>query len=204
MIHHPSSEVLALFASADLPWIDRLKVARHVSGCESCDRELALARASMVELKHQARTETLTGFEAVADWSRLEREMEGNIIVGLAAARCIGKDPRTPGILRKLGYASALGVLFMLAWVTHVPPVQSSRIVGVIRSAFAGYHRQSEYHGPILRTQPGGIMVGSQDGSLTIFHPASAVVSMSGTSSVEARYIDDETGQVTITDVYGP
>ena len=199
---HPSAEALALFSAADLPWLERLNIRRHIAGCDHCDRQLALFRASNVELKRQARTETLTGFEAIADWSRLEREMEGNIIVGLDAARCIDKSPNSRGIFLKLGLASGMAALFAVGWVTHVPSEQSSRMYSAVVGAFSG-NRQHENQGPILRSQPGGIVVGSPEGSLTILHPAGAMVSLSGTSAVEARYIDDETGQVTITDVYG-
>jgi len=155
-----------------------------------------------VELKRQARAEILTGFEAIADWARLEREMEGNIIVGVAAARCVDKKSGARPALIKLALASGMALLFVLGWMTHVPAEQSTRIYSALRGAISGSHPY-ENHGPILRSQPEGIVVGSQEGSLTILHPASAVVSASGTSSVQARYIDDETGQVTITDVYG-
>jgi hypothetical protein len=199
---HPSAEVLALFSSADLPWFDRIKVRRHLSICERCDRQLSLFRASCAELKRQAASETLTGFEAVADWVRLEREMEGNIIVGLAAARCIDKAPKPRGFLVKVCLASGMALLFIVGWITHVPSEQGALLYGLVRAAFSG-HRPLESMGAILRSQPDGIVVGSPAGSLTILHPASAVVSASGTSSVEARYIDEVTGQVTITNVYG-
>ncbi len=199
---HPSAEVLALFSTADLPWLHRYKIRRHLSHCEHCDRQVSLFRASSAELKRQAATEILTGFEAVADWSRLEREMEGNIIVGLAAARCIEKTGKPRGFLIKVSVASAMALLFILGWATHVSSDQSALLYTAVRGAFSS-HRPHEAIGPILRSQPDGIVVGSENGSLTLLHPASAVVSVSGTSSVEARYIDDETGQVTITEVYG-
>jgi hypothetical protein len=199
---HPSPELLALYTTADLPWLDRYRVRRHLAGCDHCDRQLSLFRAATLEFKRQARSEALTGFEAVADWSRLEREMEGNITVGLDAARCIQKNRASRGLFIKLAFGSGLTLLFVLGWMTRVPAEQSTQILSVIRSAFSG-NRQHEYQGPILRSMPEGIVVGSQEGSLTILHPASAVVSVSGTSAVEARYVDEETGQVTITDVYG-
>lgn len=201
-MNHPSIEALALFSSADLPLLDRWKIRRHIAACERCDRQISLFRASLVEFKRQAKTETLTGFEAVVDWSRLEREMEGNIIVGLAAARCIEQGPNHRGLLIKFSLATVMVTLFVMGWMTHVPSEQSARIFTVVRDAFPGSH-PSVNQGPILRTQPDGIVVGSQEGSMTILHPTGAVVSLSGTSSVEARYVDDETGQVTITDVYG-
>jgi hypothetical protein len=199
---HPSTELLALFSSADLPWLDRWRIRRHIAACEQCDRELSLFRASTLEFKRQSRTETLTGFEAIADWSRLEREMEGNISVGLAASRCIEPSPDHRRYLIKLSLATGMALLFVLGWLTHVPSEQSTRIIAAVRGAFSKDQRH-EYQGPVLRSLPDGIMVGSQDGSMTILHPATAVVTMSGASSVEARYVDDETGQVTITNVYG-
>ncbi len=202
MTTHPSSEVLALYSSADLPLLDRLRIRRHLSRCEDCEKQFALFRASTVEFKRLAATETLTGFEAIVDWTRLEREMEGNITVGLDASRCIEKQRASRGLLVKFSAAAAMLLLFVLGWVTHVPAEQSVRLYAAVRSAFSGNHPR-EYQGPILRSIPDGIIVGSQDSSLTILHPASAVVSVSGTSAVEARYVDDETGQVTITDVYG-
>lgn len=198
---HPSAEILALFSSADLPLLDRLKIRKHVSRCEYCQRQLALLRESITELHRQARTETLTSFEAVADWARLEREMQGNIAVGVSAARCIGIAKKPHNIILKFGLASGMAILFVLGWMTHVPPEQSSKIYASLHRAFSSKVRYKS-HGSILRSQPGGIMVGSPEGSLTLLHPASAVVSASGASSVEARYSDDETGQVTITSVY--
>ena len=204
---HPSAELLALFSTSDLPLLDRWKIRRHLSHCESCDHQLALFRGASVEFKRQAGGETLTGFEAIADWSRLEREMEGNIVVGLAAARCIEKSGHSRAALIKVGFASGMALLFVLGWVTHVPPTQSARIYSAFHDAFSGSgfrgNSARALQGPVLRSLPDGIVVGSREGSLTILHPAGAVVSLSGRSSVEARYVDEETGQVTIADVYG-
>jgi len=198
---HPTSEVLALYNSADLPLLESWQIRRHLTVCERCERQHAIFKASTAELKRLAAAETLTGFEAVADWPRLEREMEGNIVVGLDASRCIDKRRGYGSFVLKFAAALGLVLLFVLGWVTHVPGEQSVRLYTTIRGAFAGSHPH-EYQGPILRSLPDGIVVGSRESSLTILHPASAVVSVSGAAGVEARYADDETGQVTITDVY--
>ncbi len=202
MTNHPSSELLALYGSSDLPLLDRWKIRRHLARCENCERQQAIFRASAIELKRQAATETLTGFEAIADWSRLEREMEGNIVVGLDASRCIEKKRAPRALLLKFSAAGGMALLFVLGWITHVPAEQSSRLYTAVRGAF-GSHPNRDYQGPILKSLPEGIVVGSPESSLTIMHPPSAVVSASGAAGVEARYVDDETGQVTITDVYG-
>jgi hypothetical protein len=57
--------------------------------------------------------------------------------------------------------------------------------------------------GTVLRSTPEGIAVRTQGATLTILHPRSAVVSLSGSSAVAARYVDEDTGQVTIANVYG-
>jgi hypothetical protein len=57
--------------------------------------------------------------------------------------------------------------------------------------------------GSVLRATPDGISVRAQGATLTILHPRSAVVSMSGASAVRARYVDEDSGEVTITSVYG-
>ena len=202
MTAHPSSEVLSLYCSADLPLLDRFRIRRHLSRCEHCERQYSIFRASTTEFKRLAATETLTGFEAIADWARLEREMEGNIVVGLDASRCIEKKRASRGVLLKFAAAGGMLLLFVLGWITHVPAEQNTRLMATLRGAFT-CHRTADYQGPVLRSLPDGIVVGSHDSSLTILHPPTAVVSASGVSAVEARYVDDETGQVTITDVYG-
>lgn len=202
MTAHPSSELLSLYCSADLPLLERFKIRRHLSRCEHCERQHAIFRASSAEFKRLAATETLTGFEAIADWSRIEREMEGNIVVGLDASRCIDKKRASRSLFLKFSAVAGMLLLFVLGWVTHVPAEQSTRLYAAVRGAFSG-NRAREDRGPILRSLPEGIVVGSYESSLTILHPPTAIVSAAGVAGVEARYVDDETGQVTITDVYG-
>lgn len=199
---HPDLRDLALFSHGDLPLKNRWRVGRHVKRCPDCEQQVALFRSAQAELKREAKTETLTGFEAIADWQRLEREMLGNIGVGLAAARCIENVGRKRAILYRIAFALGLTGLFVAGWLTHIPLEQTDHL-------FASLHRlvtldrQSHPSGIVLRTTPDGIAVGAQGSTLTILHPASAIVSLSGASAVSARYIDDDTGEVTITKVYG-
>src|SRR3569833_1091560 len=89
MSPHPAPEILALHSRGDLPILSRLRVQTHVLRCEDCEHTIALFHSAHNELKREASAETLTAFEAIADWDRLEREMLGNITVGVSAARCI-------------------------------------------------------------------------------------------------------------------
>jgi hypothetical protein len=172
---HPGLGTLALYSSGDLPFRSRWRVRRHVTAC--------------------------AGFEAIADWNRLEREMLGNIGVGLAAARCIDKVRRGRVLLARVGMVGGLAALFVVGWVTHIPKEQTEHLATLFEQAIGV--KGPPITGAVLRATPDAIAVRAHGSTLTIMHPPSAVVSMSGSSAVAARYVDEETGQVTITKVYG-
>lgn len=198
---HPSEQVLALYAGGDLPRMTRLRLRRHISGCDACNARVHAFQSAKSELKHEAQSETLTGFEAIADWPRLEREMLGNIAVGVAAARCIDHVGRGRALFWRTAFGTGLLGLFIAAWATHIPPEQTQNVLSSFRQVLGLEPRHSL--SPVVRTTPDGIAVRAQGATLTILHPPSAVVSLSGPSVVSARYVDGETGQVTITKVYG-
>jgi hypothetical protein len=198
---HPRLDTLALYATGDLPWRLRWRTGNHVKDCGDCEQQVLLFRSAGAELKREAETQTLTSFEAIADWTRLEREMLGNIAVGVAAGQCIDKVGRTRALFSKAAFAVALIALFIAGWATHIPREQTAHLTASLRNLFGLERRQIT--GTIVQTTPDGIAVRAQGATLTIMHPRSAVVSFSGGSAVEARYVDEETGQVTITNVYG-
>lgn len=198
---HPRLETLALYATGDLPWRLRWRTGSHIKHCGDCDQQVLLFRSATAKLKREAETQTLTGFEAIADWTRLEREMLGNIAVGVAAARCIDNVGRTRSLFSKGVFAAALIALFIAGWATHIPREQTAHLTASLRNLL-GLERPT-VTGTIVQTTPDGIAVRAQGATLTMMHPRSAVVSFSGASAVEARYVDEETGQVTITNVYG-
>jgi hypothetical protein len=197
---HPGPAMLALFSSRDLPWKEMWRMRRHVNRCEQCEQRITEFRVAKTELRREAQSQTLTAFEAIADWSVLEREMLGNIAVGVAAARCIDKVRRGRSLLIKGTVLAALMTLFVAGWITHIPREQTAHLASSLRQII-GLERP-QIAGTQLKTTPDGIAVRAQGATLTILHPASAVVSVSGPSSMSARYVDEETGQVTITKVY--
>jgi ribosomal protein S14 len=197
---HPGLGTLALYSSGDLPWRSRWRIGRHVARCADCERQVTIFRSCRAELRREAEAQTLTGFEAIADWNRLEREMLGNIGVGVAAARCIDKVRRGPMLLARVGLIGGLAALFVAGWVTHIPKEQTEHVATALRRV-VGLERPP-VTGTILRATPDAIAVRAHGATLTIMHPPSAVVSVSGNSAVSARYVDEETGQVTITKVY--
>lgn len=198
---HPGLGTLALYSSGDLPWAQRWRIGRHVGRCADCERQVLLFRSAKAELRREAEAQTLTGYEAIADWNRLECEMLGNITVGVSAARCVDKVGRARVVLSRAALIAGLAALFVAGWVTHIPKEQTEHLMGSLRRV-VGIERP-QIMGTVLRTTPEGIAVRTQGATLTIMHPPSAVVSLSGSSAMAARYVDEETGQVTITNVYG-
>jgi hypothetical protein len=158
-------------------------------------------RTARVDLRREAQAEVLTGFEAIADWHALESDMLGNIRVGVAASRCIENVGRGRRVGLRVAWGAGMAALFMAGWVSRVPTEDSQRIVTALRRVVG--LESTVYAGTVLRSTPNGISVKAQGATLTILHPESAVISMSGPASVTARYIDDDSGQVTITNVYG-
>ena len=197
---HPSEPILALFTSGDLPWRDMWRVKRHVNTCERCEMQVAEYRGAKSELRREANSETLTAFEAIADWNVLQREMLGNIAVGVAAARCIDNVRRGRSLLIKGVIAAGLTALFVAGWITHIPREETGHLAASLWRMIQGGRPQ--FVGTQLKTTPDGIAVHTQDATLTIMHPRSAVVLVSGPGSVSARYVDENTGEVTITKVY--
>jgi hypothetical protein len=199
---HAAIATLALFSRGDLSWLEGWKVRRHVAGCSACGDEVSRFRFATEELKREAAAQTLTGFEAITDWTRLEREMLGNIAVGVSAARCIDNVGRRRGVLLAKGAAmGGMALLLVGGWFIHVPPEQNRHLLASFQRLIGeGAVQQA---GSVLRATPDGISVRAQGATLTILHPRSAVVSMSGASAVRARYVDEDSGEVTITSVYG-
>lgn len=198
---HPSVDILSLYSAGDLPWLLRFQTARHLRACEVCESEVLSLRAAKTELRREAHAEVLTGFEAIADWHALESDMLGNIRVGLAASRCIENVGRPRRIGLRVAWGAGMAALFMAGWVARAPSEDSQRLVTALRRV-VGLELPS-VGGTVVRSTPEGISVRAQGSTLTILHPHSAVVSMAGPGAVTARYVDDDSGQVTITNVYG-
>jgi len=198
---HPTYKALALYSGKDLNWSARWKIRHHLRGCVQCQQALESLQAATLELRREADLQTLTGYEAIADWARLEREMMGNIGVGVAAARCIDHVGHRRIGWARVGIGVGMALLFALSWETHIPREQTEHLWTSLRQ-WAGL-RSPDSNTTILRSSPDGVAVGAQGSTLTMWHPRSAVVSVSSGTRMDARYIDTETGQVTIASVYG-
>jgi anti-sigma factor RsiW len=187
MSGHPRETQLALYAGGDLSSLGRWLVARHLSACNRCREDVAGYREASTEMLQSAAV-----LPKDLNWERLSAEMQANIHVGLAAGECVGGVPDGRD---RIGWKAALvmasiTLLIVTGWFLNAP-----RQTPAARLAEAGI---------VLETTSSEIQMKENGAVFSLRHPASdgLTVSVSGQGSVRARYLDAETGQVTIHNVY--
>lgn len=181
---HPGAEDLALYAGGELGAIGRLRVAVHAASCQECRREIEQLRGAREALREEARR-----LPEGLDWKTLEAEMKANIRLGLAAGAIVDRAGEQP---ERLGWRAAAGLALATAvvvtgWFLNVPrPGQATQ------------------PGVVLEATQAGLELKENGRALTMLEPASTAVtySVSAGGALRARYVDGETGQVTITNVY--
>jgi hypothetical protein len=188
MNRHPAQTRLALYAGGDMDFAERLAVALHLAGCGRCRDEAQAFRRTSAEVK-EAAMEMPPGL----DWDTLSGEMKANIRLGLAAGAAVEpvfRDARPEPLSWRaalvLGAATAVVVL---GWFLNLPQPQADL-------ALAG--------GVVLEATEAGVELKEGGSAMVLTHPGSAAVftAVSARGSVRAHYVDAETGQVTVTNVY--
>ncbi len=182
---HPDEALLALYAGGDLGLAARCAVAVHLARCPCCRAAIAGFRAARKELSRMA-AETPAGW----DWDRLAAEMRANIRVGLVAGECVEPAPaRRPGWRPAAALATVILVLAAGLWV------QRPR---------AGLERTAWVDGALLEATAGAIQLREGDGTLSLRHPEAGDVTylVNVEGALRARYVDAETDQVTIQNLY--
>ena len=131
------------------------------------------------------------------EWGRLGAEMRANIRLGLAAGQCVA--PAEPERIRVAWRTPAVALPLLLiiiaGWILQsVPPLKSVRASGPVVAS----------RGVVLDGGPAGIGVEQDGRGFRLLHPraADSIVYSVGSESVNARYVDADTGQVTISHVY--
>jgi hypothetical protein len=189
-MRHPSEENLALFAGGDLGRLEAWRVSRHLRRCHDCRAEVEQFRTATSVLGRE--TERLP---AGLNWERLAAEMTGNIRVGLAAGECVAPVParRQPLGWRPAALIAMLTILILGGWFLQGPKMWMRR-----QPQIAGPAQ------PVLEATPAGIEVKASRGALTLLNTraVSPAVYVSAPGSLRARFVDSETGQVTINNVY--
>jgi hypothetical protein len=191
---HPVPQQLALFAGGDLTTWSNWRVARHLHQCQDCSSEVAAYRGAAQDLKQ------LRELPADFDWGSLAMEMKANIRLGLAAGECVEQARVSRGIpgWRVIAVMASVLLVVMSGWLLHIPQPRAEQA-----KVAAPLPAISE-PGVILQATSTGIQVQENGQSLTMLHRANepATVSINTSGSVRARYVDSDTGQVTITNVY--
>jgi hypothetical protein len=193
---HPFNTELALYAGGDLRGWERIKTALHVRGCQSCKASVEAYRLDQEQLRHSA-----VELPAGLNWDRLAAEMSANIRVGLAAGECVAPVVRAEVAVRwnwkPAAAVAGLALVFSAAWWLNIPASDTA----LLSKAFgiAGDDR-----GPVVEASSDGIQFRENGSGLGVStsdaQPVATSVSFGGSAS--ARYVDDDTGQVTIATVY--
>ena len=199
---HLTDIELALYSSGDLsPW-RRAVLSLHAGRCESCGASLAAYHADRKRLLDSA-----DALPEGVDWESLSAEMAANIRVGLAAGECV--TPRDRKIVRATSkwrqawvpaaVAAGVTVLMVGAWWLNIP---FSNVAGGRNNAPPA--QIVDDRTPVVEASSSGISL-RENGSSLVMSQAGArpvVVSVSLPGSASARFVDSDTGQVTVTSVY--
>lgn len=191
-MRHLAEVELALYTSGDVSLWRRATVRLHLSGCDACR-----ARVDEYVADRQALRSAADELPEGLDWDRLSREMTANIRVGLAAGECVA--PRVPARVHLswrplMVGAAGVFVLMVAAWSLNL----TWRAQAPVLTA-------TEDRSPMVQTSGSGIELRANGGSMGVSgagsgQPVAVSASMQGTA--RARYVDDDTAQVTITSVY--
>jgi hypothetical protein len=201
-MRHPDERQIALYAGGDGAGIRRLFVGYHVSHCPVCRESVEAYRRDRETLRQR-----MGQAPESLDWNRLAAEMTANIRVGLEAGECVPDVPRRslPVVpaWRPVAAVAGLALLLIFGFYLNTPDEQRQSLVrGVAR--ILKQAPAADNNGVALEATRNGIEVRENGAAMTMMNPgtAPAVVVVNTAGSLRARYVDDDTGQVTITNVY--
>lgn len=179
---HPGDNDLALLAGEDAGPIKRFVVERHMRTCADCRARIAGFRELRSELADQDLPDL--------NWNFLAADMRANIRLGLEAGACV----RTTQIFKrwKPGLAVAFASVLLLAVSSFF--LRDIRPRPGLENVVA----------PVLESTRSGVELRTGKNSLTLLnhHGSTANQTVSAEGDVGARYIDGESGSVTINNVY--
>lgn len=216
---HLTQSQIALHAGGDLPLFESLLARLHLRRCPRCRQQLA-AFAALRQETAEAALELPPG----VDWQSLEMEMRANIRLGLTAGAIVDQafspepDPEPEELettapepepahipVRRLNWslsspwlpgAAVLGsltVVVVLVWLLSYPPVSHA----------PGRYAQAP-GSTVMTAENAGLELRHGGGALTLLPPAAEHASLSVDLGAGARaeYVDVETGQMTIHQVF--
>lgn len=186
---HPNQATLALHAGGDLGLMARWRADRHVAQCEECREEVAAFSGLRQVLPDLSEIPEVP-------WSRLASEMKANIRLGLAAGECVRAEVKP---LRESLFSGARAAVALASVVALV-------VTGLVLERPAPLPGGPNIEGVIVQSTADGDGIQVRDGSraLRLLHTGAQNVtySVGAQGSMRARYVDPETGYVTINNVY--
>lgn len=183
MARHPSEAHLALAAGGELSEWRRWRIERHAAGCAECRR--------MLDEFSSVREEVHTSAEMPEiSWNGLAAEMRANIRLGLEAGECVTEHAAAHSwlSLRALVACGSLAMLLAVGFLIERPAPRAPE-PGTAEA--------------VLETSGAGIQVTEGSQSMMLLNANSHDVQYQATgSAMGARYVNPDTGQVTINNVY--
>jgi hypothetical protein len=185
---HPGEQELTLYSSGDLNLIAMWQVRAHVRSCPPCAQQVANTQAVTTALRtHPVK------LPAGLHWDRLAAEMTANIHLGLEAGECIG--PMRAGRPERIGWRAVTvlaGISGLLIGAWWLNPPRMAREMAVRRAPVE------------VQSSPGGIEVKENGSAMILMHTRGqqTPIIVSTPGSLRARFVDQDTGQVTINNVY--
>jgi hypothetical protein len=188
-MRHPGAADLALFVGGDLGFADRWRIRRHLRSCPDCRSEVQGFQSAAADFRAEM-DELPQGLK----WDRLAAEMTANIHVGLEAAECV-----TP-LRSRLAWAgwrgaavvAAMSILVLVAYILNPPARRASNAMNGSRVE--------------MRNTSTGLELNENGSALVLLHgrglQSQRPMILSSPGSLRARFVDDDTGQITINNVY--
>ena len=194
MSRHPSEASLALYVGGELSRWRRWRIERHVAVCAECRRDVSAFSALRAETRDLAELPEVS-------WEPMAAEMRANIRLGLEAGECVTPHPAAIVRLnwRALAACASLATLLVVSFLIERParPVAAAL-------------QPSEM--AVLQTSGSGIQVTEGEQTMMLLNERAHGSGTKGDgkdvnylatgSALRARYVDAETGYVTINNVY--
>jgi hypothetical protein len=183
---HPGEIDLALLAGGEVGRVRRFSLERHLRACSECGEKVTQLQALRAEV---------ADFEpADLNWTLLAAEMRANIRLGLEAGACV----RSAGIARGWNPRLTLAFASLLLIVGASFLLRDSRL-----QPASPVHAVTQSAAPVLESSGAGIEFRSGSGSMMLLNRPGVVASqtVSAGGEIRARYVDGDTGAVTINNV---
>jgi len=188
-MRHPAQAALALFAGGDLGWLEQWRVRSHTARCAACRDEIARFQQAFATLVYRAGEPP-----PALHWSGLAEEMRANIRLGVDAGALVAppESRQEPLGWRSAAALAALTLVIVSGWWLYIPRMQRTLAPDT---------------GVSVAVKGDGVELTDGAGTLMLMHPKSAdpgdvTVSVEADGAARARYVDEQSGQVTINNVY--